>query len=244
MTRGAAARSLREHFATRVDAFTSAILVFPLFATYQIGILLGARGRNGADFITSGLIEMCRRDLDTYLLLLAGLLIAYGLLLIGLGRTGRFQLRAFLPMLAEAAVYAFFISGIINGVLGRFVELVPVLSLGDFGPRDVLVLSAGAGLHEELAFRVLLMGGLVRLFALPSMPLGRVAGALFALVISSLIFSLVHHLGPLGEAFTPYAFAYRTLAGVVFGSLFWLRGFAVAAWTHAIYDVFVLTLGS
>ncbi len=248
MSRSALATSLRRHFAGRIDPLTSAILVFPLFATYQIGILIGARGRNGVDFVTSGLIELCRRDLGTYLQLLAGLLIGYGLLLLWLGRTGRFKLRAFLPMLGEATVYAFFMGALINGVIRQFVDIMPMLSLtpllnvADFGARDVLVLSAGAGLHEELVFRVLLMGGLVRLFALPNMPLGRVAGALWALVISSLIFSLVHHVGPSGEVFTSFAFIYRTLAGLIFGTLFWLRGFAVAAWTHAIYDVFVLAL--
>jgi hypothetical protein len=36
---------------------------------------------------------------------------------------------------------------------------------------------------------------------------------------------------------------YRSLAGVIFGLIYHWRGFAVAAWTHTLYDVFVFTLG-
>ena len=101
------------------------------------------------------------------------------------------------------------------------------------------VISAGAGLHEELIFRVLGMGGLG--FLLSGLT-GRRRAWLFALVLSSLIFSLAHHVGPAGEPFTYAAFVYRSLAGVFFAMVYQLRGFAVAAWTHALYDVYVLSL--
>jgi hypothetical protein len=61
-------------------------------------------------------------------------------------------------------------------------------------------------------------------------------------VLSSLAFSLAHHIGPAGEAFRFSAFVYRTLAGVFFAAIYQVRGFAVAAWTHALYDVYVLSL--
>jgi membrane protease YdiL (CAAX protease family) len=230
-------KALRQHFSGRIDPFTSAILVFPLFITYQVGILAGARGRNGADFVTDALIRLCDRDLGSYLLLLAVMIVGYGLVLGWLKRRRRFAPRAFVPMLLETAVYAFFMGALIQGVIARFVELVPVLSLGPASSVEILVISAGAGLHEELVFRALLMGGMARLF---SLPFGRLPSWVAALVLSSVIFSLVHHLGPAGEVFTAEAFVYRSLAGAFFGVLYQLRGFAVAAWTHALYDVFVL----
>ena len=104
---------------------------------------------------------------------------------------------------------------------------------------SVLVISAGAGLHEELIFRVVGMGGLAWLLA---GVMGRRSAWLVALVASSLLFSIAHHVGPMGEPFTFMAFAYRTLAGVFFAMVYQVRGFAVAAWTHALYDVYVLTL--
>ena len=64
------------------------------------------------------------------------------------------------------------------------------------------------------------------------------------MVASSLIFAAVHHLGVAGEEFTLSAFVYRTLAGAYFGVVYQLRGFAVAAWTHCLYDLYVLSFAA
>ena len=115
----------------------------------------------------------------------------------------------------------------------------PALALGkSMNPLDVIVISAGAGLHEEFIFRLMLMGGLSWLL---SSLAGPKRAWVFALVISSLAFSLAHHIGPAGEPFTFAAFVFRTLAGVIFALVYQVRGFAVAAWTHALYDVYVLS---
>jgi len=234
--------ALRRHFSGRIDPFTSAVLIFPLFLTYQIGILAGAHGRNGADYITDALIRLCDRDLDTYLQLLAGMVAVYAGTLIWLRRSGRFHPRAFLPMLAESALYGFFMGGVIRVLIVRADRIVPFLALADPGLGDAIVISAGAGFHEELVFRAVVMGGLLRVAATPLMPLGRVAGLVVALTVSSLLFSLVHHIGPQAEPFTLLAFVYRSLAGAIFGLIWHTRGLAVAVWTHALYDLFVLTL--
>ena len=84
-----------------------------------------------------------------------------------------------------------------------------------------------------------LMGGLAFLL---QQRMGRRGAWIVALVVSSLAFAGVHHLGSSGEDFTLLAFAYRTLAGAYFGVIYQLRGFAVAAWTHSLYDLYVLAL--
>ena len=61
-----------------------------------------------------------------------------------------------------------------------------------------------------------------------------------AIVGSSVLFALAHHLS--GEPIEGYAIVYRTLAGCIFATLLITRGFAVAAWTHASYDFYVLGL--
>ena len=38
-------------------------------------------------------------------------------------------------------------------------------------------------------------------------------------------------------------FLFRAVAGLFFSAVFVLRGFGIAAWTHALYDVGVLALG-
>jgi hypothetical protein len=234
--------ALSAHFGGRIDPFTSAVLVFPLFLTYQLGILgRGGTGQNGVDFVTRALVEACERDVGNYLGVLGMLLLAYAALLVILRRHGAWSPRVFVPMLAEAGFYAATMGTLILFVIHNFLEIVPRLAVGPavVPLADVLVISAGAGLHEELIFRVIGMGGLGFLLAGVTGPR---RAWVFALVLSSLVFSLAHHVGPAGEAFTFAAFVYRTLAGMFFALVYQLRGFAVAAWTHALYDVYVLSL--
>jgi membrane protease YdiL (CAAX protease family) len=143
-------------------------------------------------------------------------------------------------MLVESTVYALMMGSVILFVMSRFAGFLPGLAMAEArNPLDILVISAGAGFHEELIFRVILMGGLGWLLAGIT---GKKRAWIAALIVSSLVFSLAHHIGPAGESFTFVAFVYRTLAGVFFAAIYHVRGFAVAAWTHALYDVYVLSL--
>lgn len=104
-----------------------------------------------------------------------------------------------------------------------------------------LMLSLGAGLYEELLFRVLLVGALAaageRFAGLRPL----VAGAI-ATVIGALVFSGFHYVGQYGDPFELQSFTFRALAGLFFSALYLLRGFGITAWTHALYDVFILAL--
>ena len=221
-------------------ALDTAVFVFPLFLVYQVGIVSGVR--NGADVVTTLLMQLVEYDLGNYLLLFGALLLGYAGLLGGLRRSGRFHPKSFVPLLAESGLYAVCMGSIILLVIRYVLWFVPGLAveaLPDRGPLEILVIAAGAGLHEEFIFRVGLMGGLALLL---EQRMGRLAAWTLALAVSSLVFSGVHHLGPSGEEFTLVAFAYRTLAGAYFGVIYQLRGFAVAAWTHCLYDLYVLTM--
>ena len=103
----------------------------------------------------------------------------------------------------------------------------------------MLTLSIGAGLYEELVFRVLLVGGLYwglrHVFERPG------AAYLTAAVVGAAVFSAVHYLGALGDVFTLPSFTFRFLFGLAMNALFLARGFGIAAWTHALYDVMVVT---
>jgi len=70
------------------------------------------------------------------------------------------------------------------------------------------------------------------------------------IVIVSLLFSAAHYkldfeFGPwqivtrYGDAWNLYTFTFRFLAGVFFAVLFQLRGFGIAAGSHALYDIAV-----
>jgi membrane protease YdiL (CAAX protease family) len=69
------------------------------------------------------------------------------------------------------------------------------------------------------------------------------AAELVALLLSALVFSAFHlhsvqaWLGLRGERFDAGLFLWRVSAGLVLGGLFRWRGFGVAAWCHAVFNL-------
>ena len=59
-------------------------------------------------------------------------------------------------------------------------------------------------------------------------------------MLSAFIFSLFHYFGPLGDRFQLASFTFRFVAGIVLAAIYRFRGFGVAAYTHALYDVLVV----
>jgi hypothetical protein len=102
-----------------------------------------------------------------------------------------------------------------------------------------VALSIGAGIYEELLFRVIIVGGLYGLFRVV---LGfKTAAYILAAVLGAFLFSGIHYLGPLGDAFTLPSFSFRFLFGLALNILYLVRGFGIAAWTHALYDIVIVT---
>jgi hypothetical protein len=104
-------------------------------------------------------------------------------------------------------------------------------------PVAPLIGFLGAGLYEETLFRLALIPAFYRLLRLVAMP--PVAACTLAITASSILFSLAHHAGTPGEAFTWFAFIFRWTAGVFFAWVFVVRGFGVAVGTHTAYDILV-----
>jgi membrane protease YdiL (CAAX protease family) len=95
----------------------------------------------------------------------------------------------------------------------------------------------GAGIYEEALFRLVILGGvgcLLRYIGVPPP-----TAATIAVLVSAILFSAAHHVGPYGEPFHAGRFAFRFLAGLYFALLYQFRGFGVAAGAHACYDVMV-----
>jgi hypothetical protein len=61
-------------------------------------------------------------------------------------------------------------------------------------------------------------------------------------VTCAAVFSGLHYVGQLGDAFDMRSFVARAVLGLLLTLVYSLRGFAAAVWTHALYDVWVLAL--
>lgn len=222
--------------AGRGDLVASLVLIFPLYLAYAVGILFSS-SVNGVDFVSRHVWAACGEDRVRYLAFHAA--VAAGFVLwVRHARRGRsFSLDVAGPVVLEAAIYALTMGTLIRLVL-HHVPLAVDLWLGDAGDR--LVASLGAGVYEELVFRLGACAGgawlLMRAGAQPRLAI------VLAVIASSLLFSWAHHVGPYGDPWDRHVFVYRALAGVVFALVFWFRSLAHAVYAHALYDVWVLVI--
>lgn len=215
------------------DAATNLALVLPVFVAYHLGVVTLPL-RNAADPVTTELRALAEGNLFAYALLTLALGSAVAAALWVVGERRAFEGRRFVLVGLEGVLYA-----IIMKTIGSYV--VGSLSLGLGAPVDPftgVVLSLGAGLYEEIAFRTLLFGGgawLVRLW-MGDGARGTLATLAWGLAASA-IFSGWHYVGPLADPFDATSFTFRFACGAVLTAIYALRGFAPAVWTHAIYDV-------
>ena len=231
----------------------SVTFAFPLLVAYEaLAFTLShdslAGVRNGADVL-----------LKSVFVLFGGRngLVAFGALLVGTGvalvwrdrrRSGPLEARVFAGMAAESVLYALafgMVTGSLTGLLlglrtAAAAPLVPTLVQQPerLGLASQLMISLGAGIYEELLFRVLLVGALAWV-ARRLLGWGPVAAGIFATALGALIFSAFHYIGPYGDRLEVGSFTFRAIAGVLFSGLYLLRGFGITAWTHALYDVFL-----
>lgn len=203
--------------------------------------LQGGVVRNGADVVLTGLFTAVfgPRGPMVFMALVIGVALA---LIWRDRRAGPIRPGYFALMLAESAVLALLV-GVVVGVatvqiLGPLRSLAAGTPALGGTPLQRLTLSLGAGLYEELLFRVVLVALISN--AVRLLGFSRVTAGIVAVLVGALLFSLFHYAGALGERFRLDSFVFRTVAGLVFSALYLTRGFGITAWTHALYDVVVL----
>ena len=236
----------------------SLLFALPLLLAYEAlaAVLAAPTGgvRNGADVILRSLVGALAGRYEA--LAFAVVVIGSSIWLIArdLRAGGRVRPLYFPAMLLESALLAS-IFGLVVGtvtaqLLGSFAVLDPSRAslplaqaqgspIEQLGTATQLMVSLGAGLYEELLFRVILVAAIAfvgRSF-IGWKPL---TAGVVATVAGALIFSAFHYVGPYGDPFQLQSFTFRAIAGLFFSALYLLRGFGITAWTHALYDVFLL----
>lgn len=104
-----------------------------------------------------------------------------------------------------------------------------------------LVVSIGAGLYEELVFRLIAIA-LIHLVLVDLFRMSNRGGTILAVVISAVAFALYHDVTTGSGALLVGLATFYVLAGCYFGVIFITRGFGVVVAVHALYDVIALTL--
>jgi membrane protease YdiL (CAAX protease family) len=242
---------MRRYLETSRTQTYSLIFALPLLLAYELGAsaMGGQSGsiRNGADVMLRQVLAIGGIQST---LAFTGLLAVIALAVIIVEqRRKRVPLQAgvFAMMLLESAAYAMAFGTVVGtvtaflmgGVGGHLAIQTGVM--GQLPMWQGVVLSLGAGIYEELFFRVILVGGLILLFRAGG--LDRKRSAAFAIVLAALLFSAFHYVGPYAYPWSMQSFLFRFLSGLVFSAMFVVRGFGITAWTHALYDVFLTVLG-
>jgi hypothetical protein len=220
--------------------WASFLFLFPLLAVYEGGVLWlagdrAATMRNGADAWLRWQLEVFGADH-----VFAAPLIVIAVLM--MWSWWRWSDRPDDPvttwfgMAFESGAFAFLLWQFSRN-FGPIVETLGVrLDLSMRAEAQVLTF-VGAGIYEEVLFRLGLFVGLIVIFRAVLIPKG--VAVVLAAIAGAILFSAAHHIGPYGEPMNPYVFLFRALAGLYFTVLFIARGFGVAVGAHAGYDVLV-----
>lgn len=250
----------RRRVSTRTDRYWevsrsprySLLFALPLLVLYEEFVALlshGATGgvRNGADVLLQQAVYAIAGRYEP---------IVFGVALLGIGgwlvvrdvrrHRGSLHWMTFAGMLVESIALAAAFGTVVGTITANLLHLTGYLAVpGGAIEHSTLatrvMLSLGAGIYEELLFRVIIAGALdviaQRLFGWR-----RWMAGVFAVVVSATVFSAAHYIGPYGDPFQVQSFVYRLIGGVVFSALYLTRGFGITAWTHALYDLLVLAL--
>ncbi|MDB4875862.1 MAG: Abortive infection protein [Gemmatimonadetes bacterium] len=247
-TRSAVPARRTSYFALSKSHRYSILFALPLLLGYEgLAALLAQPGkaelRNGADAMLRSLFIAISGTYGSAIFMALIILIGVGLVIRDI-RASRDRIRPiiFAGMLAESVALAALFGIVIGLATAKLLGTLHALSISPLTETSWttrLMLSLGAGLYEELFFRVLLVTGLAA-GARIVLGFGRRAAGITAAVLGAFIFSAFHYIGPYGDPLELQSFVFRMLSGLAFSGLYLLRGFGVTAWTHALYDAFLL----
>jgi len=242
------------------------IFLLPLVIFYEIGSAVWLAGAEGAlveDIRARRIISQLFDSFGILGLYLPGLLILVVLLVWHVLTSDKWRIR---PKVVGAMWLESLIWTVPLLVLGQLLYRVligagPPMAAAELGTGIALAgseaisahslgaratISIGAGLYEELLFRMLAIG-VIHLLLVDVGGLKSSTGIIAAVIISSAMFAIYHDVGVLPMPGGPTSIQWPQLifffaAGLYFGSLYIARGFGIAAGVHALYDIAVLVI--
>ncbi len=228
---------MKDYFVRSKNLQKSFLFILPLLVLYEIGIILyGSEVKNAADVLVKSPLGVFGENAA---LIFNSLVVVFSFCsLFYIERKNRFNCRIFLPMFLESTIYALLLG---YGVMFLVYRFLPLASMG-LGTQSLaggIIISIGAGIYEEIFFRLLLLGGLCFAFIKVG-KLSTFVGTSLGIVLSAAVFSAMHYIGATSDSFSTHSFLFRYMAGIILAVIFALRGLGIVVYTHAIYDVLVV----
>jgi hypothetical protein len=154
-----------------------------------------------------------------------------------------FDPKLYLGMFGESILWAIPIF-VIGLAVWRQSTGAPAAGYATSGPTHLswftdVFLSIGAGVYEELLFRLIAITTL-NILLVDIFEMRLQAAIPIIVVASAVLFSAYHYLGT--EQFNLGVFFFRTAMGLYLAGIYIYRGFGITVGTHAIYDLIVVSL--
>jgi hypothetical protein len=225
----------------------SLVFALPLLLFYEVlaALLSYASGgvRNGADVLIKTAFIAIAGPYGPLVFAVVVMALSIWLIRRDMRANGRdLKPRIFGGMAAESLLLALLFGTVVGTLTARLLAPFAIANDGPLqgmGWATQLMVSLGAGIYEELLFRVVLVSALA-FFGQRVLKLRAIPAGVFAVVLGAFVFSAFHYIGPYGDPLEMGSFVYRMIGGMVFSAMYLLRGFGITAWTHALYDVLLL----
>ena len=234
-----------DYWAQSVQPLYCLAFVAPLLILYEVGVLwLGPTAmRNGADVWLRQFLAGI--GFGEYLFLPAatcGLLLCWHHLS---SQSWKLSPHVLSGMICESFLIGtsvVIIARLLSGITGITFSVESEVPTPFVGRLPHMLSFLGAGIYEELLFRLVLISGAI--VCCRKTGVDRISAIVFAIVSSSLLFAAAHYrlFFDVGFEFTWISFLFRAIAGVFFSVLFLFRGFGIAVGAHVVYDIVVVTL--
>lgn len=243
---GTAFQILRNYPSASKNLANSYLFILPLMVLYEVAITFsGSSVKNTADVIVKTPLEIFGRNgtLIFNLIIICFFFFAAFYLESVKSKSPKHVLhplsvRIYIIMFLESAVYALLLGKASQFLTNQFMQ--PTLSNPNLpgGGGIGIILSIGAGVYEEIVFRLLLLSALYIVFV-KICRINDGIGGFLSIVIGAVIFSSMHYIGSLSDTFSTEGFMFRFMAGLILSTIFIFRGLGIAVYTHALYDVWI-----
>ncbi|MDX2115292.1 MAG: CPBP family intramembrane glutamic endopeptidase [Planctomycetota bacterium] len=229
------------------------MFLLPLVIAYEVGSAVVLSGPGGADLPelrAERMLGSIFASLGAGGLYLPGVLLVVVLLIWHLLTRDSWRVRPSVcgGMILESIFWTLPLL-VLGQMVFRAFDMAPQLaapaqtnSVLEAAPAHVRALFAvGAGLYEELVFRLMAIA-LVHAIAADLLRVPEGPARASAVFISAVAFALYHDVMMPTGGIDPARLAVFTFAGVYFGTLYVLRGFGIVVAVHVLYDLAVLVL--
>ena len=229
-----------KYFYYTKNNIVSLFFIFPFFLMYEmLSLILFDQSnftiRNSADIILRDILSIITDN--TFFTYNSLLLIGISFyLIINYNKTDdKFNLFFMLLMFFEGIVFGIILVFLLNGF--DFLNFNYDYYLSDY--NFMFYSCLGAGIWEEVLFRFIFLN----LFILTTSKfLNKYSSLIMSVFISSLLFSLFHYIGSLGDVFILYTFIIRLFGGIYLSIVYLYRGLGISMISHIIYDFILVTI--